>query len=264
MMTLLLVSAAMLGALAFFEPCTIATHTLFAARTQRESGGPCCKGLLQVWLARSVLVTLPLLALNALVPTPDWSPQVAASILSMMGAIYLLSRSVYLPIPHLELYKLLPGGRQWPAAIRLGLTLPACTLPLYVVVAGLSVVNGSLPAALFAGLLFATLFTLPTALTVFSTLSAGQRGWLVKAATVTPILTAALFFAAALTLWLPTLSFPELSLSALESDHLRSVVSESSWAGIGVSLLAGLVFSFNPVSFAAIPVMLAYVTKAHS
>jgi len=163
MMTLLLVSAAILGTLAFFEPCTIATHTLFAARTRREPGGPCCKCLLQVWLARSVLVTLPLLALNVLVPTPDWSPQVVALILTMMGAVYLLSRSVYLPIPHLELYKLLPGGRQWPDAVRLGLTLPACTLPLYVVVAGLSVINGSLPAALFAGLLFATLFTLPTA-----------------------------------------------------------------------------------------------------
>ncbi|HHB12365.1 MAG TPA: cytochrome C biogenesis protein, partial [Chromatiales bacterium] len=35
------------------------------------------------------------------------------------------------------------------------------------------------------------------------------------------------------------------------------------WAGLGLSFLAGFVFSFNPISFASIPVVLAYVTKAH-
>lgn len=55
------------------------------------------------------------------------------------------------------------------------------------------------------------------------------------------------------------------------SDVLRRVMDAEPWlqlahqglAGIlGASFLAGLVFSFNPVAMAAIPVALAYVTKA--
>ena len=33
-------------------------------------------------------------------------------------------------------------------------------------------------------------------------------------------------------------------------------------AGLGASLLAGFLFSFTPVAFASIPVVLAYVTRA--
>jgi cytochrome c-type biogenesis protein len=35
-------------------------------------------------------------------------------------------------------------------------------------------------------------------------------------------------------------------------------------AGLGAALLAGFLFSFNPVSFASLPMVLAYVTKARS
>jgi cytochrome c-type biogenesis protein len=44
-------------------------------------------------------------------------------------------------------------------------------------------------------------------------------------------------------------------------ETLREAVAHISLAA-GVSFLAGLAFSFNPVAFAAIPVSLAYVTKA--
>ncbi|HED16317.1 MAG TPA: cytochrome C biogenesis protein [Gammaproteobacteria bacterium] len=44
---------------------------------------------------------------------------------------------------------------------------------------------------------------------------------------------------------------------------LKDTLQTASWAGIGIAFLAGFIFSFNPVSFASIPVMLAYVTKAH-
>ena len=43
---------------------------------------------------------------------------------------------------------------------------------------------------------------------------------------------------------------------------LGAAVAHISLAAAGISFLAGLVFSFNPVAFAAIPVSLAYVTKA--
>jgi len=50
----------------------------------------------------------------------------------------------------------------------------------------------------------------------------------------------------------------------IDLEALRAALQQASLAGIGVSFLTGLVFSFNPVSFASIPVVLAYVTKAHT
>ncbi len=50
----------------------------------------------------------------------------------------------------------------------------------------------------------------------------------------------------------------------IDIETLRVSLQEASLAGVGVSFLTGLVFSFNPVSFASIPVVLAYVTKAHT
>jgi len=49
----------------------------------------------------------------------------------------------------------------------------------------------------------------------------------------------------------------------LNMETFRQTLQTASWAGIGLSFFSGFVFSFNPVSFASIPVMLAYVTKAH-
>ena len=57
MITLLLVSATLLGLLAFFEPCTIATHTLFSVRANKSADTKsCCQSLFMVWLSRSVLL----------------------------------------------------------------------------------------------------------------------------------------------------------------------------------------------------------------
>lgn len=45
-------------------------------------------------------------------------------------------------------------------------------------------------------------------------------------------------------------------------EALRQAVANAGIAAIGLSFLAGLLFSFNPVALASIPVSLAYVTKA--
>ncbi len=55
-----------------------------------------------------------------------------------------------------------------------------------------------------------------------------------------------------------------MPLFDIDLETLRISLQEASLAGVGVSFLTGLVFSFNPVSFASIPVVLAYVTKAHT
>ena len=48
----------------------------------------------------------------------------------------------------------------------------------------------------------------------------------------------------------------------MEIDALRQAVESAGIAAFGVSFIAGLAFSLNPVAIAAIPVSLAYVTKA--
>ena len=48
----------------------------------------------------------------------------------------------------------------------------------------------------------------------------------------------------------------------MDPDALRQAVEHSGLAAAGIGFFAGLVFSFNPVAMAAIPVSLAYVTKA--
>ena len=49
----------------------------------------------------------------------------------------------------------------------------------------------------------------------------------------------------------------------MDFETLRSTLEQASLASLGVGFMAGFIFSFNPVALAAIPVALAYVTKAH-
>lgn len=246
--------AMLLGGLAFFEPCTVAVHALFMERTNRAGGGTCCRESLLVWLTRILLVTLPLLLAVALLPPLVISGNQAALALAVMGGLYLFTRQHYLPVPHLALYRLLPGGGRLPESVRLGLTLPACTLPLYVVLLGVVLNLHSLPLAALAGVIFATFFTLPMSLIALRGLHGGGSRLLARAAVITPYVTAVLLFLGALAFLWPTL----VALAA----GLEASLEQASWAGLGLGFVAGLVFSFNPVSFAAIPVVLAYVTRA--
>lgn len=255
MTPVLLASAALLGLLAFFEPCTIATHTLFSARAHQDTRAGCCRSLLAVWLTRSILSGVLLVIAVLVIPPLVWGPYLPSIILAAMAIVYIVSRFTYIPVPHLEFFKLLPGGRSLPFAVQLGLTLPACTIPLFVVVAGLAVTVGSVGFAALAGLLFATLFTAPMVLTSFKGVHADGRELLNRTAKASPYLTAVLLFGAALYLLIPALD--------VSADTLKATLQQASLVGIGLAFLTGFVFSFNPVSFASIPVVLAYVTKAH-
>ena len=55
-----------------------------------------------------------------------------------------------------------------------------------------------------------------------------------------------------------------MSAFGVDIATLQTSLQQANLAGIGISFLTGLVFSFNPVSFASIPVVLAYVTKART
>ena len=256
MITMLLLTATLLGLLAFFEPCTIATHTLFSVRAHQSTDSKaCCQSLLTVWLSRTVLLSGLFVIAVLLTDAPQWGPYLPSIILSAMAVVYVVSRFTYIPVPHLEFFKLIPGGKKLPYAMQLGLTLPACTLPLVVVTAGMAITVGSIGFAALAGLLFASLFTLPMVVASYKGVHEDARQLLNRAAKGSPYLTAILLLGTALYLLIPSLD--------INTETLKQTLQTASWAGIGIAFLAGFVFSFNPVSFASVPVMLAYVTKAH-
>lgn len=195
-----------LGTLAFFEPCTIATHTLFSARAHSERGAARWQSLLALWVIRSALIVGLLALAVAVFNAPHWPRALPSLALGVMASVYLASRVWYIPVPHLAFNRLLPptrvphraGLRQ---AVELGLTLPACTLPLFIIVAALLVTLGSLRDAVAAGLLFAFLFTLPTAISAIAGVGERGRRFLRIAALATPVVTASLLYGGAVWLW---------------------------------------------------------------
>ncbi len=254
MLSLLLITSVTLGLLAFFEPCTIATHTLFSAKASQTDKKDCCQSLLSVWISRSILLISLFVVAILLTTPPQWSATTPSIILSILAGIYLLSRFFYIPVPHLQFYKILPGHQRLAYSMQLGLSLPACTLPLVIIVAGMSVTLHSIVFAAVAGVLFSSLFTLPMAILSYMGMNKSALQFLDRAAKASPYLTAMLLLSLAVFLLLPSLE--------VNIDEFKQVLTEASWAGIGLAFLAGFVFSFNPVSFASIPVVLAYVTKA--
>ncbi|HLQ25652.1 MAG TPA: cytochrome c biogenesis protein CcdA [Acidiferrobacterales bacterium] len=48
----------------------------------------------------------------------------------------------------------------------------------------------------------------------------------------------------------------------MDTETLKTIVEQASFTSLSVGFLTGFIFSFNPVALAAIPVSLAYVTKA--
>lgn len=255
MIALLLGSAVILGALAFFEPCAIATHTLFTVRAHGQRPAERRQVLLAAWIARSALAVGLLVLLVWSTEPPAWPPYAPSAILAAMATIYLASRVVYIPVPHLTFHRLLPRGSRLPPSVQLGLTLPACTIPLFVVVAGIAITVDSIAFAAVAGLLFAGFFALPMAVAAFKGIHAEGRDFLKRAARGSPFLSAVLLYGAAFVLLVLAVD--------LEIDAFGEALEQASLFGIGLALLAGFVFSFNPVAVASIPVALAYVTKAH-
>ena len=250
-----LMLAGTLGLLAFFEPCTIATHGLFAEYAHRSPRRACCQGLLTVWLARSLLL-LVLFATPVLLFAPMRLSVTTQGVgLLALGSLYLISRRIVLPVPHIEFARLIPGGRRLGRAVTLGLTIPACVIPLLLVVGVAVQQTGSLAVAAWAAILFAGLFNLPMALAARRGLTPAARDLFSRSARAAPYVTATLLFALALALWLPQLD--------LGRHGLDQAFSQADLAGLVVGFFAGLVFSFNPVAFAAIPMALAYVTRAH-
>ncbi len=200
MNTALLATAAVLGFLAFFEPCTIATHTLFAVRAHHDTSRQRSLALAQLMLTRTGLLAL-IFGSAAAIGLATLSTDVAIAALGMIGLVYLVSRQAYLPVPHLELFRLIPRHHGLPQGLKLGLTLPACTLPLVLIVGVQSAFSRQPGVAALAGLVFAVMFTLPTLWSSVRGLGSVARTFLGKAAALSPYITTALLWGTAFFLW---------------------------------------------------------------
>lgn len=154
----------------------------------------------QLILARTVLPAA-IFGIAATIGLDGIAAPRAGLMLGIVGAVYLVSRRVYLPVPHLECFRLLPGARQWPQALKPGLTPPACTLPLVAVVGVLAAPGQRIDIALGAGRLFGTLFLLPTVWDSLHGLSAAYRVFLNRAANASLQVTAALLWDGATLIW---------------------------------------------------------------
>ncbi len=200
MSTILLMTAAVLGFLSFFEPCTIATHTLFAVRASHNSVRQRWLALVQLMLSRTLLL-VAVFSGAAVIGLAELSAHTAMLMLSAIGLVYLITRKIYLPVPHIEFYRLLPRHDGLSQGFKLGLTLPACTLPLVLIVGTLSALTQRPGAAVLAGLVFAVMFTLPTLWDSTHELNAAHRAFLGKAASLSPYLTTLLLWGGALLIW---------------------------------------------------------------
>lgn len=200
MNTVLLTTAAVLGLLSFFEPCTIATHTLFAARVHRDLPKQRALALAQLMLARTGLLAL-IFGAAAAIGLAALSPVVAMLMLGAIGLVYLITRKEYLPVPHLEFFRLIARHNGLSRGLKLGLTLPACTLPLVLIVGILSALTRQPAVSALAGFVFAAMFTLPTVWGIAQGLGSTARAFLGKAASLSPYVTTVLLWGAAFRVW---------------------------------------------------------------
>ncbi|MHB1722638.1 MAG: cytochrome c biogenesis CcdA family protein [Acidiferrobacter sp.] len=244
-------AAIVLGLLSFFEPCTIATHTVFAARSHGQHG----RGLLPLWITRSLLLAAILAVASAFLPAPHWGPYLPAMILFLIAVPFVVSRFRYLPVPHFTFYRLVPGSRRWSPAVQLGWTLPACALPLFGIVGGIAVTLHQPLWGGIAGLLYATAFTLPV-------IAVAKRGtgprlleFLNRTAPVAPVITAFGLILAALILLSPHVTTP------LDFGVLPAVLRHPSFAALALGFGTGFLFSFEPLALASLAVGVTYVTR---
>jgi len=255
MEVILISTAVILGLLAFFEPCTIATHTLFAVRANKKQLPSRIIDIALIWASRSLLLIILFSIATTLTSAPKFDNITFSIALSIIASVYLISRKIYIPVPHLEFYRLIPYSIRLPDSVRLGLTLPACTLPLLIILIALVILVNSLTIAIISALLFTTLFSLPVLVVAITGINEAGSDFFSKAANSTPYLTAALIFSTVLYLLLPDLN--------LDRNSLELALEQANFTGIGIAFIAGFIFSFNPVSFASIPVIIAYVTRSH-
>lgn len=247
--------SALLGLAAYFEPCTVATHSLFSESLKRSSPANRRRSLFLFLITRFSWISLLFISVVTLFAMPEPGQFFFPSVLAGLGALYLTTSFVYVPVPHLALYKIIPGNNKLAYHVKLGLTLPACTIPLFMLTLILVIYHDNITDAMLAAIFFTGFFSLPTFYFAFKGIGAARAKFLDILARGMTVTTSLFLFMAS------------VYLLTQEKESITSFLKESAGnaetSGIFFGFLAGFIFSFNPVSFASVPVVLAYVTRAH-
>jgi cytochrome c-type biogenesis protein len=188
------------GALAFFEPCAIASNILFTQHLQRAAPAERQRQLCRMASARILLLVGLGVAAGAAaraggVTLPELLLPVAYGV---FGVVYVVSRFVYIPVPHIYFYRVIPrADARLGDGAKVGLTLPACTIPLAgALIMALAGAGNPLVAAATM-FLFAVCFSLPAFVYASRPATPAALRFLGLSARATPYLTGALFAAVA-------------------------------------------------------------------
>lgn len=256
MVVLLLFTAGIMGLLVLFETGAIAAHILYRQRQNVSvNNASYHQNLLTVWFTRAVLFAGMFIFAVLLTDSPTWDNYTPSIFLTAMSILYIGLRFIYSRVSDVKLFKLIPSKKKSSAAIQLGLTFPICSVPLLIVMVVIAITVDSIGWALTAGFLFATMFTLPMNLISRNGIDEIREKLLRYGSKINPYIITMLLLGAAFYLLIPSIDINPVSL--------KQILMSANWTSISVAFIAGFIFSFNPVSFASIPVMLAYVTKAH-
>jgi len=245
--------AMILGLVSFLEPCSIATYTLNSARLHKGQTKEKLLGLSQMLIIKSLLLIAIFNLLVYILKETNIPSLVFIIALLVFASMFILSKFIYFYIPHLEFFRCLPKHQNLSQSLKLSLSIPACNIPMILLMSFLLINAHSYLVATLAAILFTFFYTLPTLYFITRGFSPKIRTFFGSLGGVMPTLTAIFFVFIALYLLSGYFS--------IDLKELKDQLQHPTIYAIIIGFITGFVFSFNPVSFASIPMMLAYVVK---
>lgn len=243
--------AALLGLLAFLEPCTIATYSMNSARIYKLSNAKKTQNIFYLLFIKSLILAGIFLAITSLFSEVPLF--FIGSVLVVFSIMYILGQKIYFHIPHIDIYRLLPNSKYFSQTLKLSLSIPACNIPIVILLSFVLINAHSYEIVIYSAIIYTFFYTLPTIYLVFKGFTDKSKLFFSALGTFMPPFTAFIFFI--LALYIFSISY------SIDLEFFKEKLAHPSMYALFLGFLAGFIFSFNPISFASIPMMLAYVVK---
>jgi cytochrome c-type biogenesis protein len=240
-----------LGLLAFLEPCTIATYSINSARIHKLDDKEQAKNIFQLLFFKSILLMIIFSAVTYLFS--EVSTLFIGSVLILFSILFIVGQKVYFHIPHIDLYKLMPHSQKLSQTLKLSLSIPACNIPIIILLSLVLINAHSYPLAIISAIIYTFFYTLPTIYLIVVGFKTKTKELFSNLGTFMPSFTAFIFFIVALYLF--SLSY------TVDLTFFKEKLEHPTLYALFLGFITGFIFSFNPVSFSSIPMMLAYVVK---
>lgn len=242
-----------MGLLAFLEPCTIATYSINSVRLYHATTSEKTVAIVQLFILKFLFLLVLFSLLIYLFDAMTISNLFIIYTLLVFASMFFLGKFIYFHIPHFEFFRLLPNSEKFSQSLKLSLSIPACNIPIIILLSFLVINTHSYGIAAWSAALFTFFYILPTLYFILRGSSSVSRQFLTSLGGFMPTFTSVLFLFISLYLVAGELS--------IDLYQLKQALSKPTTYAIIIGFITGFVFSFNPVSFSAIPMMLAYVVK---